>query len=155
MFFIPYAPNWVSKTLSNIWCSNTTVFCIDTFKQKWIFWTSPHWVRLIDTLSRLSINLSRRGESSDLQTPHNRSREKVTPTHTLRDRANIAALRKTSPSRNTRRAMRRWRRTHKNDVSRMSIQVVTHGRAEGFWVKGRFWFWTKSRRREVDFQWWS
>jgi hypothetical protein len=35
IFSIPYAPNWVSKTLSIIWCSNTTVVCIDTFKQKW------------------------------------------------------------------------------------------------------------------------
>jgi hypothetical protein len=33
---------------------------------------------LIDMLSRLRKNLSRRGESLDLQTPHNRSREKAT-----------------------------------------------------------------------------
>jgi hypothetical protein len=37
IFSIPYAPNWVSKTLSIIWCSNTMVVCIDTFKQKWSF----------------------------------------------------------------------------------------------------------------------
>jgi hypothetical protein len=42
IFSIPCAPNWVSKTLNDIWCSNTTTFCIDTFKQKWIFWTSHH-----------------------------------------------------------------------------------------------------------------
>jgi hypothetical protein len=40
-------------------------------------------------LSRSSINLSRRGESLDLQTPHNRSREKAAPTHKTRDIANI------------------------------------------------------------------
>jgi hypothetical protein len=51
IFSIPYAPNWVSKTLSIIWCSNTMVVFIDTFKQKWSSWTSPHWARLIDTLS--------------------------------------------------------------------------------------------------------
>jgi hypothetical protein len=31
IFSIPYAPNWVSKTLSIIWCSNITVVYIDTF----------------------------------------------------------------------------------------------------------------------------
>jgi hypothetical protein len=29
---IPYAPSLVSNTLSDIWCSNTMVVCIDTFK---------------------------------------------------------------------------------------------------------------------------
>jgi hypothetical protein len=58
------------------------VVFIDTFKHKWSLWTSPHWARLIDTLSRSRKNLSRKGESLDLQTPHSRSREKVAPTHT-------------------------------------------------------------------------
>jgi hypothetical protein len=90
IFSIPYVPNWVSKTLSDIWCSNTMGVYIDTFKQKWSFWTSHHWVQLIDMLSRSSINLSRRGESLDLQTPHNRSREKVTPNPKTRERENMA-----------------------------------------------------------------
>jgi hypothetical protein len=117
IFSIPYTPNWVSNTLSIIWCSNTTVVCIDTFKQKWSFWTSPHWERLIDTLSRSSKNLSRKGESLDLQTPHSRSREKASPTHTKRDQVEMATLRTTSPSHNTRREMRRQRRTQENGVS--------------------------------------
>jgi hypothetical protein len=53
IFSIPCAPNWVSKTLSIIWCSNTVVVCIDTFKQKWSSWTSPHWAWLIDTLVKI------------------------------------------------------------------------------------------------------
>jgi hypothetical protein len=57
-------------------------------------------------LSRSSINLRRRGESLDLQTPHSRSREKAAPTHKTRDRENMATLRTTSPSHNTRRVMR-------------------------------------------------
>jgi hypothetical protein len=93
------------------------VVCIDTFKQKWSFWTSPHWARLIDTLSRSSRNLSRKGESLDLQTPHSRSREKAAPTHTTRDQVEMVSLRTTSPSHNTRRAMRRRRRTRENGVS--------------------------------------
>jgi hypothetical protein len=106
IFSIPCTPNWVSKTLSDMWCSNTVTVCIDRFKQKWSFWTSPHWVRLIDTLLRLSINLRRRGESSDLQTPHIRSRVEVAPTQKTRDREKMATLRTTSPSHNTTREMR-------------------------------------------------
>jgi hypothetical protein len=117
IFSIPCAPNWVSKTLSDIWCSNTVVFCIDTFKQKWSFWTSHHWVRHIDMLSRSSRNLSRRGESLDLQTPHSQSREKVAPTHKTRDREKMATLRTTSPSCNTRRVMRRSKKDTENGVN--------------------------------------
>jgi hypothetical protein len=113
---ITYAPNWVSKTLSIIWCSNTVTVCIDTFKHKWSFWTSPHWARLIDTLSRSSINLSRKGEILDLQTPHSRSREKVAPTHTRRAQIEMVTLRTTSPSCDTISAMRR-RRTWESGVS--------------------------------------
>jgi hypothetical protein len=111
------------------------------------FWTSPHWVRLIDTLSRSSINLSRRGESLDLQTPHSRSREKAAPTHTARDREKMATLRTTSPSHNTRREMRRRRRTRENGVSTIkslgttlkNVAPSSHSwRAEGFRVRGRF-----------------
>jgi hypothetical protein len=68
-------------------------------------------------LSRSSKNLSRRGESLDLQTPHSRSREKVAPTHKTRDRENMATLRTTSPSHNTRRVMRSRRRTWENGVN--------------------------------------
>jgi hypothetical protein len=104
---ITCAPNWVSKTLRDFWWSNIAIVCIDTFKQKWSFWTSPHWVWLIGMLSRSSRNLSRRGESLDLQIPHSRSRAKAAPTHMERDKENMSTLRTTSPSRNTRREMKR------------------------------------------------
>jgi hypothetical protein len=107
IFFILYAPNWVSKSLSVIWYSNIAVVCIDTFKQKWSSWTSPHWARIIDTLSRSSKNLSRNSESLDMQTPHSRSREKDAPTHTARYQLEMATLGTTIPSRSTRRTMRR------------------------------------------------
>jgi hypothetical protein len=32
IFSIPYTPNWVSKTMHDIWCSNIVIVCIDTFK---------------------------------------------------------------------------------------------------------------------------
>lgn len=121
IFSIPYALNWVSNILSVIWCSNTMTVCIDTFKHKWSSWTSPHWAWLIDTLSRLRKNLSRNDESLDLQTPHNQSREKETPTHTTRDQVNMATLRTIYPSHNTRREMRRRRRTRENGVSTIKV----------------------------------
>jgi hypothetical protein len=104
---IPCAPNWVSKTLSIICSSNTMVVYINTFKHKWNLWTLPHWAWIIDTLSRSSINLSRRGESLDLQTLHSRSRAKASLTDTTRDRSEMDSLRPTSPNHNTIREMRR------------------------------------------------
>jgi hypothetical protein len=86
IFSIHCAPNWVSRTLIDIWFLNTTVVFIDTFKQKWSFWTSPDWVWLIDTLSISSRNLSIRGKSLDLKNPHNQRKEKVALTHTTRDK---------------------------------------------------------------------
>jgi hypothetical protein len=57
-------------------------------------------------MSRLSINLSRRGESLDIQTPYSQSREKAAATHKTRDIEKMATLRTTSPSHNTIRVMR-------------------------------------------------
>jgi hypothetical protein len=64
-----------------------------------------------------NINLSRRGESSDMKTPHSRSRENETLTHTTRYKKNMFTLRTTSPSHNTRRVMRSRRRTWENGVN--------------------------------------
>jgi hypothetical protein len=66
--------------------------------------------------SRLSRNLSRRGKSLDLQTPHIRSRVKVAATHIEREQDEMATLGKTIPSRNTTREMR-IRRKRANGVS--------------------------------------
>jgi hypothetical protein len=117
IFSIPYVPNWVSKTLNNIWCSNTMAICKDTFKQKWSFWTFHHYVWLIDMLSRSSRNLRRRGEILDIQSPHSLSREMETPTHKIRDRENMDTLRTTNPSRNIRTIMRSRRRTQESGLN--------------------------------------
>jgi hypothetical protein len=39
MSSIPFTPSWLSKTLSNIWCSSTTTVYIYTSRHKWILWT--------------------------------------------------------------------------------------------------------------------
>ena len=117
IFSILCTPNWVSKTLNEICSSNTVVVYRDTFKQKWSFYTFHHCVRLTDMLSISSRNLSKRGESLDLQTPYSQSREKVAPNHKTRDRENMVSLRKTSPSRNPIRVMKSRRRTHESGVN--------------------------------------
>jgi hypothetical protein len=63
-----------------------------------------------------------------MKTPHSRSKEKVAPTHKTRDRENMATLRKTCPSCNTRRAMRIRRRTRENGVS--TIKSTWHNTEE-------------------------
>jgi hypothetical protein len=68
-------------------------------------------------LSRSSKKLRRIGESLDLRTPHNRSREKVAPTHKTRDRANMTSLSKTSPGRNKIKVMRSQKRTEESGVN--------------------------------------
>jgi hypothetical protein len=52
MSSIPCAPIWVSNILRNIWCSSTTMVCIDTSRHKWSFWTSHPWPRPIDMPSK-------------------------------------------------------------------------------------------------------
>ena len=71
----------------------------------------------INMLSRSNINLSRRDVSLDLQTPHIQSREKATTTHTTRDRENMATLRKTISSHNTRWVMRSKKGTRESGVN--------------------------------------
>ena len=51
---IPYAPSWVSTIQRNIWCWSTVVVCTDTFRRKWSSSTSPHLVRHIGMLPKLS-----------------------------------------------------------------------------------------------------
>jgi hypothetical protein len=148
IFSIPYAPNWVSNILSIIWCSNTMVVCIDTFKHKWSSWTSPHWARLIDTLSRSSINLSRNDESLDLQTPHSPKQGKGSPNpHSKgpsRDghpQDNPSKPQHKKGNEKTKKDTGKWCEYHKipwHNTRRMSLQAVPRGRAEGFQVRGRF-----------------
>jgi hypothetical protein len=86
------------------------VVWIDAFKQKWSFWKSHHWARLIDMLLKSSINLNKRSGSLDLQIPHSRSREKVAPTNIKKDKKRMESLRKTSPSLKQTRVMRKTKK---------------------------------------------
>jgi hypothetical protein len=95
---IPYAPSWVSKIQSNIWCSSIVVLCIDTSIPKWNFWTSHPWARPIDMSSKSSRSSNKRRENLGLGTPHNKSQEKAAPTHRTKDRENMDSIMTRSPS---------------------------------------------------------
>jgi hypothetical protein len=54
-------------------------------------------ITTLDIMSISNKNLSRRGESLDLQTPHSRIKAKESPTHKKRDKANMVTLKRTIP----------------------------------------------------------
>jgi hypothetical protein len=81
MSSIPCAPRWVSNILSDIWCSSTVVVGRYTYRQKWIFWTSNPWARPIDMPSKSSRSLNKRCGSLGQETPHKRSKERVSLTY--------------------------------------------------------------------------
>jgi hypothetical protein len=60
-----------------------------------------------------------------MQTPHNRSREKATPTHKIRDKAKIATLKIASPSHNIGRVMIIRRRTQESGVNTIKSLSTT------------------------------
>lgn len=68
IFSIPFAQNWVSNILWNIWCSSTTFIYTNIFRTKCHSWISPHLVQHTDMLQRLTINSSWRGDTLDLRT---------------------------------------------------------------------------------------
>jgi len=79
-------------------------------------------IAYLDTTYR---NLRRNSESLDLQTPDSRSRAKAAPTHIIRDQVKMDTLKTTIPSHNTRREMRRQRRTRKSGVSTIKVLGTT------------------------------
>jgi hypothetical protein len=81
----------------------------DISRLKWIFWTSHHSMLLIDTLLKLSRNLSTKtNRSLDLQVCDNQS---------MTNKALTNSLPKTSPRHTKRRVTGRQRRTPENGVS--------------------------------------
>jgi len=70
-------------------------------------------------------NLSRRGKSLDLQTPHSRRKEKVAPMHKTRDRENMVSLGTISPSHKKIMVMRSRRRIQENGVNTIKSLGIT------------------------------
>jgi hypothetical protein len=106
----------------------------DTSKLKWIFWTSHHWVLLIDMLLKSSRNLSTRTSgSSGLQIHNNQSMVKTALT---------TSLQKTSPSHRKRRVTERRRRTLENGV----ISTKSPGTTPMNVTQNNHW-WPRSKTR--------
>jgi hypothetical protein len=78
--------------------SSIMVLCIDTSRPKWNFYTSHPWVWLTDMLSKSSRSSNKRRGNLGQGTPHNKSWERVAPTHIKKDRENMDSIRTTSPS---------------------------------------------------------
>jgi hypothetical protein len=124
MSSIPCAPRWVSNILSDIWCSSTTMLCIDTFRHKWIFWTSHPWACLsICRQNRAEVET--KDSSLGLGTPHSRSREREAPTRRTKERENMGNLRTTSPSCKQRRTMGRQRKIPRSGVTSIRSPGIT------------------------------
>jgi hypothetical protein len=100
---VPCAPRWVSKILSDIWCSSIATVRIDTSRLKWSFWTSHPWAQPTNMSSKSSRRSNKRRGNLDLGTPHSRIQERVTPTRRIKDISKTNRLRKTSLGRKQRR----------------------------------------------------
>jgi len=138
MSSIHCAPHWVSNILSDIWCSSTTMVCIDTSKHKCNFWTSHPWAWPIDMLSKSSRSLNKRCQSLGLETPHNRSMERVAPTRRINDRAKMGNLMKTNPSSKQRRTMERQRRipgSGTTSIRAPSITLLITAQRSHWWLR--------------------
>jgi hypothetical protein len=113
---------------------------IDTSKLKWIFWTSHHWVFLIDMLLKLSRNLSTRTSgSSGLQIHNNQSMVKTDLT---------PSLHKISPSHRKGRVIERRKKTLKNGV----ISSKSHGTTLMNVAQNSHW-WSRSNIRSRTLIW--
>jgi hypothetical protein len=79
MSSIPCTPRWVSKTLSDIWCSSTMVVCIDTSRQKWSFWTFHPWAWPIDMLVKIEQKLKQKTRQFGSANPSQQKQGKGSP----------------------------------------------------------------------------
>jgi hypothetical protein len=110
----------------------------DTSRLKWIFWTSHHFVLLIDMLLKLSRNLSTKTNgNSSLQIRNNQSMTKMALTNSLP---------KTSPRHRKRRVTGRQRRTPENGViSTKSLGTTSMNVTQN----SHWWLRSKTRRRTL------
>jgi hypothetical protein len=104
------APSWVSKILSDIWCSSIAVIYIDTSRKKWNFWTSHPWARPTDMPSKSSRSSNKRCGNLGLGSPHSKIQERAAPTNRKKDKEKMDHLRKNSLGHKQRRTPERQRK---------------------------------------------
>ena len=132
---IPCAPSWVSKIQRNIWCWSTAVVCIDTFRRKWSYSTSPFLVRHISTLPKLSKNSNRKSETLDLRI---RSKGKVPPNCRTKDTTKAWRLKKTCQIRKQRVTLQIRRRKRESGASSIRAPLTTQvsvGPSNHYWPR--------------------
>jgi hypothetical protein len=135
---IPCTPSWVSKVLSEIWCSSIMLVCIDTSILKWSFWTSHPWARPTDMLSKSSRISNKRRDNLGLVTPHRKSQERESPTHRIKDRENTDILRTNSPGRKQRRTPERQRKipgSGATSIRAPDITLLIATRSSMWWLR--------------------
>jgi hypothetical protein len=135
---IPCAPSWVSKIQSDIWCSSIAVLCIDTYIPKWNFLTSHPWARPTDMPSKSSRRSNKRLENLGLGTPHDKSQERVAPTHRTKDKENMDSIKTTSPSRKQTRTSKRQRKipgSGATSIRALGITLLTVTQSIHCWPK--------------------
>jgi hypothetical protein len=125
MSSIPCAPSWASNILSDIWCSSIAVVCIDTSRPKWSLWTSHPWAQPIDMSSKSTRSLNKRCDNLGLGTPHNKIKERVTPTCRTKGREKMDNLRTTSLGHKQRRTVERQRKIPGSGVTSIRSPGIT------------------------------
>jgi hypothetical protein len=135
---IPCAPSWVSKIWSDIWCSSIAILCIDTSRLKWNFWTSHPWARSTDMPSKSSRSSNKKHDNLGLGTPHNKSQERVAPTHRTKDRENMGSIKTTSTSCKQIRTPERQRKipgSGATSIRALGITLLTAAQSSRWWPK--------------------
>jgi hypothetical protein len=122
---IPCAPRWVSKIQSDIWCSSIMMLCIYTSRLKWNFCTSHPCAWPTDMLSKLSRSSNKKHDNLGLETPQNKSQERVATTHRIKDREKMDSIRTTSPICKQRRTLERQRKLLGSGVTSIRALGIT------------------------------
>jgi hypothetical protein len=136
--FIPCASSWASNIQSDIWCSSIMMLFIDTSIPKWNFWASHPWVRPTDMPSKSSRSSNKRRDNLGLGTSHNKSWERVAPTHRTKDRSKMDNIKITSPSYKQRRTLERQRNilgSGATSIRALGITLLTVAQRSPWWPK--------------------
>jgi hypothetical protein len=87
---------------------------------------------------KIEQKLKQKTDNLGLGTPHNKSQERVAPTHRTKDRENMDSIRTTSPSRKQRRTPERQRKIPGSGVTSirsLGITLLTAAQSSRWWPK--------------------
>jgi hypothetical protein len=90
--------------------------------------------------SKLSRSSNKRRDNLGLGTPHNKSQERVAPTHRTKDRIKMDSIRTTNPSHKERRTPERQRKipgSGATSIRALGITLLTIAQSSCFWLKSK------------------